>query len=482
MKETCVIYWCRRDFRLRDNPALSGAIARAQELSAPLVVLFIVEDYMTESQWGYPQKFMIAHALPAFFKQFASAHVVRGRVVEVFDRLMHAYDGEVFVNEDVHPDFFAQIDKLRQHHVRVQVVRDQLTISKDVRTGSGGIYSVFTPFKNAVWEDFVSAPELPPCSLDGVRCVSSRQINTLCPTVPHATSQELLHILGTRRSVEVGGMHYDIDQIIPNRPSLDMWHYTEADVLGALTRYIESGVDTYDAQRDDLGADLTSKMSHALAWGLVSTRCVLAIIRSKYAHVDFTDIRAGGGGGARVYISELIWREFYKYVLFHHPRLLNEEFQEKYRHTLSWVTGKTAHTRFEAWMRGQTGYDIVDAAMMQLAHTGWMHNRARMIVASVLTKHLGIDWRWGQEYFRAMLIDLDDASNNGGWQWAASVGVDPKPMRIFNPYIQAQRYDAHAVYRRAWLPDGRTLDEISPIVEHAQGRADALVRYKYNNK
>ncbi len=176
------------------------------------------------------------------------------------------------------------------------------------------------------------------------------------------------------------------------------------------------------------------------------------------------------------FISELIWREFYKYLWFHRPELFSEPFQEK-RLSVSWVSGAEAHGRFVAWMTGRTGYPLVDAAMMQLARTGWMHNRARMVVSSVLTKNLGVDWRWGQEYFRAMLIDLDEASNNGGWQWGASVGADPKPIRIFNPYLQAETHDADGAYQKKWLDAEYLKNPPKPIVPHESARAEALERY-----
>jgi deoxyribodipyrimidine photolyase len=162
-------------------------------------------------------------------------------------------------------------------------------------------------------------------------------------------------------------------------------------------------------------------------------------------------------------------------------RLMEREFQERFRGTIRWVEGSEAYTRFTAWMRGKTGYPIVDAAMLQLARAGYMHNRARMIVASVLTKNLGVDWRWGQEYFRAMLLDLDEASNNGGWQWGASVGADPKPIRIFNPYLQAENYDPDATYQKQWLA-ARYGEGRAPLIPHPDARADALRRYGLSSK
>jgi deoxyribodipyrimidine photo-lyase len=133
-----------------------------------------------------------------------------------------------------------------------------------------------------------------------------------------------------------------------------------------------------------------------------------------------------------------------------------------------------AWQRFEFWARGETGYPLVDAAMRQLISTAWMHNRCRMVVASILTKNLGIDWRWGQEFFRATLLDLDEASNNGGWQWSASVGADPKPIRIFNPYLQAQKYDPNQAYIKKWLPVDYF---VQPLVDHDLARKEARQRY-----
>jgi deoxyribodipyrimidine photo-lyase len=184
--------------------------------------------------------------------------------------------------------------------------------------------------------------------------------------------------------------------------------------------------------------------------------------------------------GALTYISELIWREFYRYLFIHNPSLMHIEFQERFRGRVEWVQNEVAYERFMYWIKGGTGYPIVDAAMHQIAETGWMHNRARMIVASILTKNLGVDWRWGQEYFRSALIDLDEASNNGGWQWGASVGADPKPIRIFNPELQASRHDASGEYVKRWLHGGQTpvlMSESIPIVEHTVAREEALRRY-----
>jgi deoxyribodipyrimidine photolyase len=219
----------------------------------------------------------------------------------------------------------------------------------------------------------------------------------------------------------------------------------------------------------------------------------------KHYNYDFLNPYSNKNEDATHYITELIWREFYKYLLFHYPNLMHQEFQEKFRNKIKWVNKEESAKRFLAWIKGETGYAVVDAAMNELAKTGYMHNRARMIVASVLTKNLGIDWRAGQEYFRAMLIDLDEASNNGGWQWGASTGADPKPIRIFNPYLQAENYDKENIYQEKWLGKEKfkkylnekelkkeiqkenlfddNQNKIYPIVLHSKARQEALIRY-----
>jgi deoxyribodipyrimidine photo-lyase len=219
-------------------------------------------------------------------------------------------------------------------------------------------------------------------------------------------------------------------------------------------------------------------MSLALAWGLVSSRTLVAMMQKHFGKSFDNPFSDRVSAGALIYISELVWREFYRYQLFRRPDLMDTEFQKKFQGTIKWVEHSEALVRFTAWIKGETGYPVVDAAMKQLAETGWMHNRSRMIVASILTKNLGVDWRWGMEYFRATLIDLDEASNCGGWQWGASVGADPKPIRIFNPELQAKNYDASGAYQDRWLGGASILRATSiPIVEHKQARADALRRY-----
>lgn len=478
MKEKIVVYWARRDFRMRDNPALYHAVEKAKKESLPLFPLFILEDYMRNAtpkfQWGYPQRAFLSRTVPAYLEQFEHGYILKGKGAETLTALTEHYDIEVFVNEDVYPDFYKQIKKLTRHGVTLHLYRDQLTVAKDTVSGKGTQYSIFTPFKKAVWGSFVSEKELPAPEFSSVSYIQSLPENLSMRSVS-LSSDAFFSEHSSVRSVNIETTEYDIETYFPEPPDISLWYTTEAEALAHFDEYLKKHLDTYKKDRDSLELDLTSKMSLALTWGLVSARTLVARIKKHFKDDFLNPFSLRSSEGAIHYISELIWREFYKYLFYHTPTLMNTEFQERFRGTIEWEKERVSHERFLAWIQGRTGYDIVDAAMLQLARTGWMHNRARMIAASVLTKNLGVDWRWGQEYFRATLIDLDEASNNGGWQWGASVGADPKPIRIFNPYLQEKNYDTSGGYRKKWL--SRELESIEPIVPHTDARAQALARY-----
>jgi deoxyribodipyrimidine photo-lyase len=177
---------------------------------------------------------------------------------------------------------------------------------------------------------------------------------------------------------------------------------------------------------------------------------------------------------------QLCWRDFFAHVLLHHPQNVRSEHQSRYRGAIRW---SRAHKLFDAWCEGRTGYPMVDAGMRQLRREGYMDNRARLVVGSFLTKDLGIDWRWGERWFMRLLLDGDEASNNGNWQWIASVGVDPQPVsrRILNPALQQARHDPDGTYVRKYVPELRgdaARDYPEPIVDHAQARREALARYR----
>jgi deoxyribodipyrimidine photo-lyase len=243
----------------------------------------------------------------------------------------------------------------------------------------------------------------------------------------------------------------------------------------------------YERERDLVGASGTSKLSPYLHFGCVSPR--------ELEH------RLGDTDGDEAFRRQLCWRDFYGQVLWHFPGNTRSEHQPRYRSAIRW---SRAEKRFDAWRAGLTGYPLVDAAMRQLGREGWMHNRARLVVGSFLTKDLGIDWRWGERWFMRLLLDGDEANNNGNWQWIASVGVDPQPpyRRIYNPARQQARFDPEGSYVRRYVPElagvpdeylaepwtmpaelqrevGCVIgvDYPEPIVDHAEARREALERY-----
>jgi deoxyribodipyrimidine photo-lyase len=487
-----IIYWARRDLRLTDNPALTQAIQHSKQDHIPFAPIFILEDYMMKAdpsaQFGYPQRIFLAKALPEFISQFEIFHLIQSKAVALFRQLTQRYEIELYVNEDIYPDFTTQITKIQQLSINIHLFPDRLSVNHQAQTQTGKLYSVFTPFKKSVWQEFLNLEPLLQPDLHHIHWADACLNQDITYIQPD--HQSIQSIFNASRLMNIQDTIYNLDEYHP-KPDLEMWYTHETQAHNVFKGYVQSGLLTeYGNNRDSLELDTmellhqgislqgkTSKMSLALAWGLISSRSIKALIQDHYQESFINTLyEKTPYSGVVSYLSELIWREFYGYLLYHYPELLDTEFQPKFRNTIQWVDGDKAHKRFEAWITGTTGYPIVDAAMMQLAKTGWMHNRARMIVASVLTKNLGVDWRWGQEYFRASLIDLDEASNNGGWQWGASVGADPKPIRIFNPYLQAKNYDPDNTYIHTWLGSDYT-PPLVPIVDYKLGREQALIRY-----
>ena len=328
-----------------------------------------------------------------------------------------------------------------------------------LRTSSGSPYLVYTPYRNAWLSRIQEAiPPAPP-------------VISPLPRMPSLRACETLE--GYRSSVDGG-----------EPLALRM--------LGELTR---NGLHAYHLKRDTPGADATSRLSPHIATGAISVRTVLsAVRRARRAPA------ARGGDGAGVFINELIWREFFRQIMEHSPRVAEEPYREEFS-AFPWHSGKRT---FPAWCGGNTGYPIVDAGMRQLAAEGWMHNRVRMIVASFLTKDIHVDPRRGEAYFFDLLADADRASNNGNWQWVAGTGTDASPyFRIFNPVLQGKKFDPQGTYVRTYVPElaripdafihapwemGPALEKGAsyrpgkdyprPIVNHAEERETALRMFR----
>ncbi len=270
----------------------------------------------------------------------------------------------------------------------------------------------------------------------------------------------------------------------------------EAAAQRRLAQFIERALYDYDTNRDRMALDGTSKLSPYLRFGMLSVRAAaIATLEAREQARRGEAVR-----GAETWLNELLWREFYSYILYHFPHVRAGSFRSEY----DAIVWRNDPEEFRAWQKGRTGYPVVDAAMRQLAATGWMHNRARMIVASFLTKDLLIDWRWGERHFMQQLLDGDPASNNGGWQWTAGTGTDAAPyFRIFNPVLQGEKFDPEGDYVRRWAPELARIpapyihrpwtlsdmqqreygcrigvDYPAPIVDHAAARERTLAAYK----
>jgi deoxyribodipyrimidine photo-lyase len=241
--------------------------------------------------------------------------------------------------------------------------------------------------------------------------------------------------------------------------SLEEMGFEQTQTIFPDKQVAQSLIQQYDKQRDYPSIKGTSRLGIHFRFGTIS-------IREKARKAAALN---------ETFLKELIWRDFYMMILFHFPHVAEESFRKEYNQ----IPWRNNEQEFDAWCTGQTGYPIVDAGMRELNETGFMHNRVRMIVASFLTKHLLIDWRWGEAYFAKKLLDFDLSANNGGWQWAAGCGTDAAPyFRVFNPELQTEKFDKHLIYIRNWIPELNTPAYPQPIIEHSAARSRCLEVYK----
>ena len=464
-----VVVWYRRDLRLHDHPALSDAVASGR----PVAPLFVFDRALLHGRFASPNRtwFLLGSflALRRELEARGGRLFVRvgdpSTVLPAFAREIGA--GEVLVSRD-YTAYARRRDRavataLADAGIDLRAKRGLLIHEPEsLVTGTGTGYTVFAPFLRR-WEalpmrDILPAPDkLSTVEADVGATPDLAALGFDGPTADEARLSE------------------------PGEPAARRRLETWLDAGGAAT---------YDRTRDRLGdPQATSHLSADLRFGLLSP---VEVATRALASDD-------GGGGSRRFTSELAWRDFFAHALWHAPRIAREPMDERYR-DLAWEGDEAG---LEAWQDGRTGYPIVDAAMRQLRRTGWLPNRARMIVASFLTKDLLIDWRAGERHFMTHLVDGDPASNLGGWQWAASIGTDSRPfVRVFNPVTQAKRFDPDGRYVRTWLPElarvpsGRVhepwtmsreeqeaagcvigSDYPAPIVDHAAARERALARY-----
>ena len=491
------LFWHRRDLRLADNLGLAAAAA-----ATPAVTGVVVLD---AAALGAPDQaparlWFLAESLRELAQRWQAAGsrllVLQGDPLELLPRLAAASGAATVAwNRGVEPaerELEGRLAAaLQADGVAVHADWDQLLIPPErLRTGGGEPYRVYGPFLRN-WRGQVerraAAGELDPLAaprglLDLDPAALPRR--DLWDALPH------LRLDGGDRSLELrlqaiaaggdpaAGTPFAGADLCPCRPG-------EAAALAQLDTFADGGaLARYEEGRNLPGEAGTSTLSAALRFGTLSPR-------QAWAAAAVARLAAGSDealASITVWEQELCWREFYQQALFHFPELADGPYRPQWRH-FPWENDPE---RLAAWQEGRTGVPIVDAAMRQLVESGWMHNRCRMIVASYLVKDLIVDWRLGERFFMRHLVDGDLAANNGGWQWSASSGMDPKPLRIFNPATQASKFDPEATYIRTWLPELASLssrDLISggiaplqrrgypaPIVDHKlqQARFKAL--------
>jgi deoxyribodipyrimidine photo-lyase len=457
------LHWFRNDLRLQDNTALGALAARAEQW----LPVFVLDRRMLRGpRAGVPRARFLLDCLARLKRDLAKRGVsllVREGIPErVLPRLADETGARLLsFNEGATP-FAKRRDAAVQRaaeRVGAQVLtcRDHVVFGAgEVRTASGRPYAVYSAYRNTWWKCWAQDPRMP-----------ARLIRLPAP------------IPGFDTEPVPDPRHFGLED-----GGCDLPTGGERAARRRLDRFLESAIGRYHEDRDRPDLDGTSRLSPYLRFGAISVR--QCIERAQAAAEAEPPLRRG----VAKWLDELIWREFYAAILETHPRVLRESYRPEY----AGVAWNDDAEGFEAWCQGRTGYPIVDAGMRQLRATGWMHNRVRMIVASFLTKDLLIDWREGERFFFERLVDGDPASNNGGWQWAASTGTDAQPyFRIFNPVRQGERWDSRGRYVRRWLPEladvsdryvhapwkmGRLPpDYPPPRVDHAERRAQALERF-----
>lgn len=428
MQEQVSIFWFRRDLRLEDNAALFYALKE----ESPVQPVFIFDTSILNklSNKEDARVAFIHQELAAMNaelkKKSVSLDVRVGSPLEVWNELSKEYNiAKVYANRDYEPYARARdkevFEFLASKEIPFIAKKDHVVFEKnEVLKKDQTPYTVYTPYSK-IWKEKLNDFYL--------RAYPSLSINNwaICRNKDLPT----LENIGFKST----------DLSFPER--------------GVPTEVVKN----YHETRDLPALRGTSRLGLHLRFGTISIRKVASESRSLNGK----------------YLNELIWRDFYQAILWHFPRVVNENFHKKY----NGVAWRNNETEFNKWCDGNTGYPIVDAGMRELNTTGFMHNRVRMIVASFLTKHLLIDWKWGEAYFAEKLLDFDLASNNGGWQWAAGTGVDAAPyFRVFNPYLQTEKFDPELKYVRKWVPEFQELTYPRPIVDHKMARQRAIDTYK----
>ena len=417
--------WLRRDLRLEDNAALYHAL---KENGTVLAMFIFDTNILEELDDKRDGRVEFIHQSLAILKnkledRGSALLVLHGDPVSILKRINPR---AVYANHDYEPYAIERDQKVKnildKKNIAFKTFKDQVIFEKnEILKADGSPYTVFTPYSKR-WKE--------KCDAFYVRKY---------PTTKYEKHFRKISPLAFPTLQALGFQH--TDYVFPDRI--------------VKTSIIEN----YAKKRNFPATGGTSRLSIHLRFGTVSIRQLVQVALKK----------------SDVWLNELIWRDFYQMILWHFPKVVTNAFKPAYDR-IEW---RNDRAEFDLWTKGKTGYPLVDAGMRELNETGFMHNRVRMVVASFLTKHLLIDWRWGEAYFAKKLLDFDLASNNGGWQWAAGSGCDAAPyFRIFNPQLQADKFDPKAEYVRHWVPEISSADYPRPIVDHVFARERALKVFK----
>ena len=480
------LVWFRRDLRVFDNAALHHALKNSRAVFCVFIFDTDILQPLRDAGLTADRRVEFIHAsimaLDAALRELGGGLIVRhgAALTEISALTSELGINAVFANRDYEPQAVARDIAVKASLTKNGCIwnsyKDQVIFETDeVLSLSAKPFSVFTPYKNA-WMKRLAAADgeffLKPypissyaSRLAAIPPENARPIPSLSELGFTPTNLSALKI-----PTGIAGAEQLLEDFMPR-------------------------IGGYDTARNFPAVKGPSYLSVHLRFGTISIRTL--------ARNAYQAMRQGiEGGGAAVWLSELVWRDFYFMILHHHPHVAQRAFKPDYD-AIQWETGASAEAAFQAWCDGRTGYPLVDAAMLQINQTGYMHNRLRMVVASFLIKDLGIDWRWGEAYFAAQLNDFDLSANNGGWQWAASSGCDAQPyFRIFNPITQSEKFDSEGKFIRRYLPqlaklsnkaihapwlvDADTLaaagikldvDYPRPLVQHDEARKLTLARY-----
>lgn len=422
-KEKITLFWFRRDLRISDNKALHEALKSPH----PVLPIFIFDEEITSSLPEDDGRITFIYDTLYALNEILITHssciyCLKGKPTDIWKQLIGEFDIDaVFANEDYEPygtKRDAEVEVLlNQKNIKLSLFKDQVIFAKnEVVKKDLTPYTIYTPFKNKWLELFTTVK------------LTDYVVNEWDKYAKIKFAFPKLQQLNFKRS-SVQTHTYNINEL-----------------------------DNYDETRNFPALNATSKLGPHLRFGTVSIREIISKTKAN-----------------KIFLSELIWREFFMQILYHFPHVIDNNFKKKYD-LIQWRNNRE---EFEKWKNGETGYPIVDAGMRELNATGYMHNRVRMVTAGFLCKHLLIDWKWGEAYFAEKLLDYELSANNGNWQWSAGTGCDSAPyFRVFNPTEQVKKFDKQLTYINKWVPELSDLTYPAPMVDHKFARERAISTYK----